>query len=213
MSRIITVRKGLDIRLKGEAEKVILESPIPSTIAIKPTDFPGLVPKLLLKEGENFVLEDHYSYPASNEKINDLLYKISNIQVTQKVTEKKSSHKKFELTEDKSQIRVSGFDRTGSKTFDFLVGKKKRFNGNFIRFADKDPVYLSDKALYISGEKDAYIESDLINLEEKDFSEMSLATASKKLIFVKKWEEMFFKSAGSEVALNKEKKKSTYDNR
>ena len=52
MSRIITVRKGLDIRLKGEAEKVILESPIPSSIAIKPTDFTGLVPKLLLKEGE-----------------------------------------------------------------------------------------------------------------------------------------------------------------
>ena len=51
MSRIITVRKGLDIRLKGEAEKIISDSPIPSTIAIKPTDFPGLVPKLLLKEG------------------------------------------------------------------------------------------------------------------------------------------------------------------
>ena len=50
--------------------------------------------------------------------------------------------------------------------------------------SDALAVYLSDKALYISGEKDAYIESDLINLEEKDFSEMSLATASKKLIFV-----------------------------
>ena len=52
MSRIITVRKGLDIRLKGEAEKILSDAPIPSTIAIKPTDFPGLVPKLLLKEGE-----------------------------------------------------------------------------------------------------------------------------------------------------------------
>jgi Na+-transporting NADH:ubiquinone oxidoreductase subunit A len=49
---MITIRKGLDIRLKGEAEKIISDAPIPSTIAIKPTDFPGLVPKLLLKEGE-----------------------------------------------------------------------------------------------------------------------------------------------------------------
>ena len=161
----------------------------------------------LLKEGETFVLEDHYSNPASNEKINDLLYKISNIQVTQKVTEKRSSHKKFELTKDKSQIRVSGFDRTGSKTFDFLVGKKKRFNGNFIRFANKDPVYLSDKALYISGEKDAYIESDLMDLDEKDFTELSLATTNKKLIFVRKGEDIIFKKSGSEVSLNKEKKK------
>ncbi len=49
---MITVRKGLDIRLKGEAEKILSDFPLPSTIAIKPTDFPGLVPKLLLKEGE-----------------------------------------------------------------------------------------------------------------------------------------------------------------
>ena len=49
---MIKVRKGLDIRLKGEAEKIMSDAPIPTTIAIKPTDFPGLVPKLLLKEGE-----------------------------------------------------------------------------------------------------------------------------------------------------------------
>jgi hypothetical protein len=162
----------------------------------------------LLKDGENFVLENHYSYPASNEKINDLLYKIANIQITQTVTEKKSAHKKFELTEDKSKIRVSGYDRTGIKTFDFLVGKKKRFNGNFIRFASKDPVYLSNKALFFSGEKDSYIESEILNMDEKDFLEISLKSEGKELIFTKKGEGIVFKNEASpEVSLSTEKKK------
>lgn len=43
--------KGLNIRIKGKAEK-IFETPAKSKLfAIKPTDFPGLTPKLNLKEG------------------------------------------------------------------------------------------------------------------------------------------------------------------
>ena len=53
MSRTIRIRKGLDINLKGEAEKVILAENEPSLYSIKPIDFSGLVPKLKLKEGDN----------------------------------------------------------------------------------------------------------------------------------------------------------------
>ncbi len=52
MSTTVSIRKGLDIRLKGAAEKILSDIPFSSTIALKPPDFPGLVPKLLLKEGD-----------------------------------------------------------------------------------------------------------------------------------------------------------------
>jgi Na+-transporting NADH:ubiquinone oxidoreductase subunit A len=52
MSRTYRIRKGVDIRLKGEAEKRY-ESPAPSNIfAVKPPDFHGLVPKLEVKQGD-----------------------------------------------------------------------------------------------------------------------------------------------------------------
>ena len=52
MSSIIKLKKGLNIPLKGAAEKVLVKAPPPASIFVKPTDFRGLTPKLLVKEGD-----------------------------------------------------------------------------------------------------------------------------------------------------------------
>jgi Na+-transporting NADH:ubiquinone oxidoreductase subunit A len=51
MSETITIKKGLDINLAGEAEKTINEIEA-GLYAIKPTDFVGVFPKLLVQEGD-----------------------------------------------------------------------------------------------------------------------------------------------------------------
>jgi len=51
MSNTFKIKKGLDIRLLGEAEKSITEI-TPKVCAIKPPDFHGVFPKLLIKEGD-----------------------------------------------------------------------------------------------------------------------------------------------------------------
>lgn len=51
MSNVIKIRKGLDIKLVGEAEKTLTEFTADS-YALKPPDFLGLIPKLLVKEGD-----------------------------------------------------------------------------------------------------------------------------------------------------------------
>lgn len=52
MSATIRLKKGFDIRLEGYAEKVISQLPDPVLYAVKPTDFPGLIPKLDVKPGD-----------------------------------------------------------------------------------------------------------------------------------------------------------------
>ena len=52
MSNNIKLRKGLNLPLKGAAEKKVLMEVKAGTVAVKPTDFKGLVPKLLVKEGD-----------------------------------------------------------------------------------------------------------------------------------------------------------------
>ena len=49
MSETIKLRKGLNIKLKGGAKSDVDKLPFPSTVALKPTDFPGLTPKLKVK--------------------------------------------------------------------------------------------------------------------------------------------------------------------
>ena len=51
MSKTFKIRKGLDIKLLGEAEKSIKEIPT-KLCAIKPPDFHGVFPKILVKEGD-----------------------------------------------------------------------------------------------------------------------------------------------------------------
>jgi Na+-transporting NADH:ubiquinone oxidoreductase subunit A len=46
MSEVIKIKKGLDINLKGKAEKVFIKTDSAMTFAVKPTDFQGLTPKL-----------------------------------------------------------------------------------------------------------------------------------------------------------------------
>ncbi len=52
MSKTVKLRKGLDIRLLGEANKVKSELVLPKTVSIKPPDFHGMIPKMVVKEGD-----------------------------------------------------------------------------------------------------------------------------------------------------------------
>ncbi|MFT5054684.1 MAG: Na+-transporting NADH:ubiquinone oxidoreductase subunit A [Oceanospirillaceae bacterium] len=51
MSMNIKISKGLNIPVDGQADKVYGTSSASDTVLVKPTDFKGLTPKLLLKEG------------------------------------------------------------------------------------------------------------------------------------------------------------------
>lgn len=47
MPEIIKIKKGLNIRINGEAEKIMIKAPQSDYYGIRPTDFHGLIPKLL----------------------------------------------------------------------------------------------------------------------------------------------------------------------
>ena len=53
MSNNIYLKKGLDLPISGEAAQNTKKVIVPDTVAIKPTDFRGLVPKLLVREGDH----------------------------------------------------------------------------------------------------------------------------------------------------------------
>ena len=52
MSKIIKINKGLDINLLGKADAKVTALPMADSYAVSPLDFEGVVPKLLVKAGE-----------------------------------------------------------------------------------------------------------------------------------------------------------------
>ncbi len=69
MSKDIRIKKGLDIKLVGEAEQITTELPLGSMFAIKPSDFHGVIPKILAKEGSEVKAGEALFHAKSDERI------------------------------------------------------------------------------------------------------------------------------------------------
>lgn len=69
MSNDIRIRRGLNLKLKGEAEKTVSEAPKSKFFAIKPTDFHHVTPKMVLKEGASVAAGDVLFYSKYSESV------------------------------------------------------------------------------------------------------------------------------------------------
>ncbi|OEK09079.1 NADH:ubiquinone reductase (Na(+)-transporting) subunit A [Flavivirga aquatica] len=69
MSNDIRIKKGLDIKLNGEAEKVAEQAIISNYCTIRPEDFHGVIPKLVAKEGTTVKAGDTLFYDKNYETV------------------------------------------------------------------------------------------------------------------------------------------------
>jgi len=69
MSNDIKIKKGLDIKLKGEAEKTTEKAILSNFYTLRPEDFHGVIPKLILKEGAKVKAGEPVFYDKSSEAV------------------------------------------------------------------------------------------------------------------------------------------------
>ena len=67
MSKDIKIKKGLDIKLKGEAQKTKGNAIVSKYCTIRPEDFHGIIPKLVAKEGTSVKAGETVFYNKDNE--------------------------------------------------------------------------------------------------------------------------------------------------
>ena len=69
MSNDIKIKKGLNIKLKGEAEKTIENAVISNYYTLRPEDFHGVIPKLIARVGAKVKAGEPVFYDKSNASI------------------------------------------------------------------------------------------------------------------------------------------------
>lgn len=69
MSMTVKLKKGLDIRLVGDAEKVTVNAQISDFYAVKPADFHGMTPKMVVKAGDKVKAGTVIFFDKYNEQI------------------------------------------------------------------------------------------------------------------------------------------------
>ena len=69
MSKDIRIKRGLTLRLKGEADQTLVDAPRSKTFAIKPPDFHSVVPKMVVKEGAKLQAGDELFFSKYTEEV------------------------------------------------------------------------------------------------------------------------------------------------
>ncbi|MXV37713.1 Na(+)-translocating NADH-quinone reductase subunit A [Flavobacteriaceae bacterium Ap0902] len=69
MSKDIKIRKGLDIKLVGAAEKKLRETQVSATYGLVPDDLHGVIPRLLKRDGDKVLAGEGVYYAKRDERI------------------------------------------------------------------------------------------------------------------------------------------------
>tara|TARA_B110000459_G_scaffold181352_1_gene208711 strand:- start:911 stop:2263 length:1353 start_codon:yes stop_codon:yes gene_type:complete len=160
MSNTISIRKGLDIRLVGEATKEIREVSVTGIVAVSPLDFHGLIPKMVVKEGDTVSVGDILFFNKKKESIKFVSpvsgtvqqivrgekRRITNIIIA---TDSKQTAKKFDLKkipeysseEIKSLLLEAGFwSSMKQRPLDIIADPDNEAKGLFVSSFDSAPL-------------------------------------------------------------------------
>jgi Na+-transporting NADH:ubiquinone oxidoreductase subunit A len=185
MSNDIRIKKGLDIKLKGEAEKTVEQAVISNYCTIRPEDFHGVTPKLVAKEGTAVKAGGTLFYDKSHEAVKFLSpvsgkvvevirgpkRRIDAIKIEADKTQDYEDFGKFNLDSATAESIKSHLLASGCWPF------IKQRPYDVIANPDKSP-----KAIFISGYASAPLAADLdFTLKGKEAELQAAVTALGKL--------------------------------
>jgi Na+-transporting NADH:ubiquinone oxidoreductase subunit A len=213
MSKDIRIKKGLDLRLKGEAEKTMAEAPRSRTYAIKPPDFHSVVPKLTIKkEGIKVLAGDELFFSKYNDKIKFA----SPVSGTLKEVVRGAQRRVMEmLIEPDAEISYKDFGKLNAATADAESVKEKIFKSGCGAFLVQRPYDIvanpddTPKAIFISAFNSAPLAADLeyiLKDKQEAFQEginaLKKLTSGKVYLAVKKKSDSFLNNIKGVELLN-----------
>jgi Na+-transporting NADH:ubiquinone oxidoreductase subunit A len=163
MSKDIKIKKGLDIKLIGEAEKATENAIISNSYSIRPEDFHSIIPKLIAKEGTHVKAGETLFYNKDNEVMKFVSpvsgevtevqrgprRRIDAIKITADKTQMHLDHGKFDLAATADKVKAH---LLASGCWAFI--KQRPYD--VVAKADKTP-----KAIFISGYASAPLAANL----------------------------------------------------
>lgn len=130
-----------------------------------------------LKNGDHFILESHKSFPAENTKVNDLLFKLSNLKIKEKVASELDDEEleSFELGSKNSQYEIKLYDEKGDFLSGFKIGKSWKGKGRYLLKESTGEVFLSTDNVWFSSSFDSFISKTILELKSDDIKSVRVS--------------------------------------
>ncbi|MHC4105571.1 MAG: DUF4340 domain-containing protein [Planctomycetota bacterium] len=135
----------------------------------------------LKRQQSNFVVANKDNYPAKASEINNLITKSLEIQTSQFVTDNAANHEDLGLTEENANASIKFFKPDSSLLTGVVGGKNKELGqGNYVRLASSDAVYVAPTMPYIADTAMNYIEQELLSLKREDIVSVTVSSANEQ---------------------------------
>lgn len=184
MSKDIRIKKGLDIKLVGEAEKVTENAIVSNFYSIRPEDFHSIIPKLIAKEGTRVKAGETLFYNKDHEAMK-FVSPVSG-EVTEVVRGPRRRIDAIKITADKEQTYLDHGTFDAHADADKL--KEHLLASGCWAFIKQRPYDVvanpehTPKAIFISGYASAPLAADLdYTLKGKEAELQAAVTALSKL--------------------------------
>ena len=185
MSNDIKIKKGLDIKLKGIAEKTTEKAVLSNFYMLRPDDFHGVIPKMVLKEGAKVKAGEPIFYDKTNEAVK-FVSPVSG-DIIEIARGEKRRIVSIKIQADKEQVyQDNGKLDVGTATADAIKAQLLASGcWAFIKQRPYDIIAKTDrtpKAIFISGYASAPLAADLdYTLQGKEAELQAAVTALGKL--------------------------------
>ncbi len=212
MSKDIKIKKGLDLKLKGEADKTLTTAPRSKTYAIKPPDFHSVVPKVTLKEGARLLAGDEIFFS----KYTEGLRFTSPVSGVLKEIVRGEQRRVLEVVIQPDPVNsYKDFGKSSVASLDAKTVKRKIFESGCGAFFIQRPYAIvanpedSPKAIFVSTFNSAPLAADMgfaLNDKQAAFQEginaLAKLTTGKVYVGIDKKNPSFFKDIHNAEILN-----------
>ena len=185
MSKDILIKKGLDIKLKGAAEKTSEKAILSNFYTLRPEDFHGVIPKLISKVGSKVKAGEPVFYDKSNEDVKFVSPVSGEIIDIERGEKRKILTIKIEADKTQSFVDYGALDLNKA---DAAAVKTRLLESGCWVFVKQRPYDVianpnkSPKAIFISGYASAPLAADLdFTLKGKEKELQAAVTALGKL--------------------------------
>lgn len=175
MPETIKIKRGVDIKLQGQAEQIYANAEMPKTFAIKPTDFLGAKLKLAVKEGDKVKAGTPVLYHKTREALK-FCSPVSG-EIAEVVRGEKRRLLEIRILAD-SQVEYENFGAADPKSLDREAVKEKMLAAGCWPFITQRPYNVvanperTPKAIFISCFNSAPLSVDVdfaVHGMEKEF--------------------------------------------
>ena len=176
MKTLYKIKKGLDLRLEGEAELKLAKAGLSEDYALMPTDFPGIVPRAVVKEGDRVLAGD----PLFVDKATERIKFVTPVSGTVVGVERGERRKllRFRVTADRAPVAKSFALKGGAAKMNGEAVKELLLESGLFAFVRQRPYDViaspedSPKAIFVSAFSKMPLAADfsfVVKGQEADF--------------------------------------------